>query len=156
MTDERSIPSTATRVVVGVDGSAESKRALRWAVVVAASYGVGVDAVAAWQYPTANSWGPVPGGWNPEQDMEKCLTETVDEAFGAQRPAELRLLIEQGHAAHVLIRESRRASMVVVGSRGHGGFAGLLLGSVSTSVAEHAHCPVLVIHGAQDPMGGPA
>jgi nucleotide-binding universal stress UspA family protein len=144
------------RVVVGVDGSDESKLALRWALVIATSYDAAVVAVAAWQYPSASGWGPTAVEWNPEQDMDTCLTQTVDEVFGAQRPEHLHLSVRQGNAAQVLIAESQGASMLVVGSRGHGGFAGLLLGSVSANVAEHAHCPVLVIHGDEDPMKVPA
>jgi nucleotide-binding universal stress UspA family protein len=144
------------RVVVGVDGSDQSKLALRWALVIAASYGARVVAVAAWQYPAASGWGPTTNEWNPQQDMEKCLTETVDEVVGPQRPDHLHLSVEEGNPAHVLIAESQGASMLVVGSRGHGGFAGLLLGSVSANVAERAHCPVLVIHGDEDPMKVPA
>jgi nucleotide-binding universal stress UspA family protein len=143
------------RVVVGVDGSSQSKRALRWAAAVAASFDAEIDAVAAWQVPAMTGWTPAAVAWNPKQDMEQCLTEAVDDVFGANRPAKLRLTVHEGHAAQVLIRASKGASMVVVGSRGHGGFAGLLLGSVSASVAEHAHCPVLVIHGDEDPMSPP-
>jgi nucleotide-binding universal stress UspA family protein len=144
------------RVVVGVDGSDQSKLALRWALVIATSYDASVVAVAAWQYPSASGWGPTAIEWNPEQDMDTCLTQTVAEVCGAQRPEHLQLSVRQGNAAQVLIAESQGASMLVVGSRGHGGFAGLLLGSVSANVAEHAHCPVLVIHGNEDPMKVPA
>jgi nucleotide-binding universal stress UspA family protein len=63
----------------------------------------------------------------------------------------LRRLVSEGGAAKVLLDTSQGAIMTVVGSRGHGGFAGLLLGSVSANVAEHASCPVLVIHGDQAP-----
>ena len=143
------------RVVVGVDGSSQSKRALRWAAAVAASFDAEIDAVAAWQVPATTGWSPAAVAWNPKQDMEQCLTEAVDDVFGANRPARLRLTIHEGHAAQVLIRASKGAAMVVVGSRGHGGFAGLLLGSVSASVAELAHCPVLVIHGDEDPVTPP-
>lgn len=144
--------SQVSRVVVGVDGSSQSKRALRWAAAVAASFDAEIDAVAAWQFPATSGWGPAVVAWDPKQDMEDCLTEAVDDVFGANRPDKLRLTVHEGHAAQVLIRASKGATMVVVGSRGHGGFAGLLLGSVSASVAEHARCPVLVIHGDEDPV----
>jgi nucleotide-binding universal stress UspA family protein len=144
-------PAPRPRVVVGVDGSEQSKQALRWAAHYAATVGTCVDAVAAWQYPTGYGWSPVPLDWNPGQDIEKTLTETVDEVFGAQRPAGLRLTVREGNTAEVLLGASTGALLLVVGSRGHGGFAGLLLGSVSANVAEHANCPVLVIHGNQNP-----
>jgi nucleotide-binding universal stress UspA family protein len=144
--------SSTHRVVVGVDGSDESKLALRWATVIAASYGADIDAVAVWEFPNVYGAAPMPGGFDPKHDMEKCLTQTVDDVFGAHRPQQLHLMVQEGHAGQVLIEQSESASMLVVGSRGHGGFAGLLLGSVSAKVAEHAYCPVLVIHGDQDPL----
>lgn len=139
------------RVVVGVDGSEQSKQALRWAAHFAASAGAYIDAVTAWQYPGAFGWSAVPVDWDPRQDMGKTLTEAVDQVFGAQRPKDIRLRVLEGNAAKVLLDESRGALMLVVGSRGHGGFAGLLLGSVSANLAEHATCPVLVIHGDHNP-----
>ncbi len=141
----------AARVVVGVDSSPESKQALVWAASFAASSGASLDAVAAWQYPTAYGWSPIPVDWKPGEDMEKALIETVDEVFGAQRPKGMRLIVREGNAAKILLDASGEALMLVVGSRGHGGFAGLLLGSVSANVAEHATCPVLVVHGNRLP-----
>ncbi len=139
------------RVVVGVDGSEQSKRALKWAASYARATGARLDAVAAWQFPVGYGWGAVPSDWRPGLDMEKVLSQTVDEVFGDERPADMRLAVHEGNAAKVLLEEGKGALMVVVGSRGHGGFAGLLLGSVSASVAEHATCPVLVVHGDRNP-----
>jgi nucleotide-binding universal stress UspA family protein len=104
--------------------------------------------VGAWHIPVSYGIAPVPV-WDPEADMAKGLTEAVDEVFGPDRPAGLQLHVRQGGAAGILIEQSKDAFMVVVGSRGHGGFAGLLLGSVSAAVAEHSHCAVLVVHGEQ-------
>lgn len=73
------------------------------------------------------------------------MRETLDEVFGSQRPPGLTVVVEQGPARNVLLDASDGAEMLV-GSRGHGGFVGLLLGSVSAACAEHAHCPVVVIH----------
>ena len=139
------------RIVVGVDGSEESKHALRWAARLAASLDARIDVISAWQYPTYYGWGAYPLEWNPGADMEKQLTATVDEVFGEKRPQAIRLFVQEGSAAHILIQEAHGALMVVVGSRGHGGFTGLLLGSVSSAVAEHASCPVLVVHGDEVP-----
>ncbi|MFL6099412.1 MAG: universal stress protein [Actinomycetales bacterium] len=138
----------ARRIVVGIDGSAQSTYALRWAAQLAEKYDATLEAVAAWHIPVSYGMAPVPI-WDPEADMAKCLTQTVDEVFGAQRPAGLELRVLQGNPAGVLVDTSKGAFMTVVGSRGHGGFAGLLLGSVSSAVAEHATCPVLVVHGGQ-------
>lgn len=141
--------TTAARIVVGVDGSEPSKAALRWAAGFAAETGGFIDAVIAWQSPSDLGWAYLPGDWRPDQDAEKLLTQAVDEVFGANRPLGLRLTVERGNPAKVLIDQSRNAELLVVGSRGHGGFAGLLLGSVSASCAEHAKCPVLVVHDRQ-------
>jgi len=141
----------AGRVVVGVDGSVPSQQALRWGAHLAAAFGAGLDAVTAWDFPASYGFGAVPSDWNPAQDMRKALDETVQAVFGDQPPAGLRRLVGEGSAAKVLLDASQGAIMLVVGSRGHGGFTGLLLGSVSSNVAEHASCPVLVIHGDQAP-----
>jgi nucleotide-binding universal stress UspA family protein len=136
-------------VVVGVDGSEESKAALRWSTVIAEATNSTIAAVIVWQYPmSADGWAPAPVDWNPGEDAHKTLEATVDEVFGAERPIGLRLAVRQGDAAKALLDESSEAQMLIVGSRGHGGFMGLLLGSVSAKCAEHARCPVLVVHGA--------
>jgi nucleotide-binding universal stress UspA family protein len=137
---------TASRVVVGVDGSEESKLALQWAAKIADATGGYVEAVIAWQYPASFGWAVPPSDWNPAQDADKTLTQTVDEVFGAQRPHDLALTVTEGYPARVLVVAARGATMLVVGSRGHGGFAGMLIGSVSANVAEHAQCSVLVVH----------
>jgi nucleotide-binding universal stress UspA family protein len=141
------------RIVVGVDGSEPSKQALRWAQRLAAGAGATVEAVIGWQYPVMTGWGPgaLPLNFDLQADMEKVLTDSVDAVFGAHRPAGLKLTVAEGHPASVLLERSAGALMLVVGSRGHGGFMGLLLGSISANVAEHARCPVLVVHGDQLP-----
>ena len=141
----------AGRIVVGVDGSQPSQQALRWGAHLAAVFRTGLEAVTAWEFPATYGWGSVPSDWDPAQDMSTALDQTVQAVFGDQPPAGLRRLVNEGGAAEVLLDASQGAIMLVVGSRGHGGFAGLLLGSVSANVAEHASCPVLVIHGDQAP-----
>lgn len=132
-------------VVVGVDGSEASKEALRWAARMAAVEGVSILALTTWEYPPAfNS--PVDVDWRPDVDAETVLHETLDEVFGDERPATLEARVVHGPARTVLLEASEGATLLVVGSRGHGGFAGLLLGSVSSACAEHGHCPVLVVH----------
>jgi len=148
-------PARRPRIVVGVDGSEHSKLALRWAARIAAAEGAQLDAVTAWHYPAYTGYAVLPAEYAPQQEFAKLLTETVDEVFGDQRPEGLRLRTVEGAAAAVLLAASRDALMTVVGSRGHGGFAGLLLGSVSSAVAEHAGCPVLVVHGGSEPPEQP-
>jgi nucleotide-binding universal stress UspA family protein len=138
------------RIVVGVDGSEGSELALEWAARIAPVNGAYIEAVTAWQYPAAFGWAIPPSDWNPAGDADKTLVATVDRVFGAQRPADLVLTVREGYPAQVLLDASAGAVMLIVGSRGHGGFAGLLLGSVSANVAEHANCPVLVVHPTVD------
>lgn len=140
-------PSPGGRIVVGVDGSEPSKLALSWAVRISETTGASIDALTAWHFPVNFGWGYASDGWDPEADATKCLTDSVDDVIGAERPTGLRLLVREGLSAKVLLDESKGATMLIVGSRGHGGFSGLLLGSVSANCAEHAKCPVLVVHG---------
>lgn len=138
------------RIVVGIDGSSCSGDAMAWALRIADVTGVTIDAVIAWHLPNMYGGGYLPGDYEPASDAEKVVTEVVNAAVGATRPAGMRLIVKQGTPAKVLLDESVGAQMLVVGSRGHGGFAGLLLGSVSAACAEHASCPVLVVHGDKD------
>lgn len=143
-------------VVVGVDGSEPARRALLWAQYLADQMGAKVRVVTSWEYPTGYGLGGVMVEWNPEQDMRSVQAQTLQAAFGDDVPAGTTTEVHQGSAARVLLEASRDAAMLVVGSRGHGGFAGLLLGSVSASVAEHAPCPVLVVHGDRLPPSAAA
>lgn len=145
-------PAEDRHVVVGVDGSEPSKQALRWGHFIARASASTLEVVAAWQpynaYGTmGGGWSVMPADWNPAQDAEKALTSTIDEVFGEHRPAGLQLTVREGNAAPVLLEVSQGARLLVVGSRGHGGFSGLFLGSVSAACTEHATCPVLVLHG---------
>jgi nucleotide-binding universal stress UspA family protein len=144
----------AARIVVGVDGSEGSKNALRWAARLAEATGAQIDAVAAWELTSLYGWSAlsaIPAIYSPQPEIEKSLNETVDEVFGAHRPPDMRLKALEGPAVKTLLAASEGALMLVVGSRGRGGFTGLLLGSVSAKVAEHARCPVLVVHSTQPP-----
>ena len=136
------------RIVVGIDGSAASVEALRWGLRIAPTIGASIEAVMAWDMPVMYGWNYLPGDYHPGREADKSLTETVDAVVGSNRPVGLELAVVQGNPAKVLLDRSRGAQMLIVGSRGHGGFAGLLLGSVSSNCAEHATCPVLVVHGA--------
>jgi nucleotide-binding universal stress UspA family protein len=141
-----------SRIVVGVDGSQPSKAALGWAARFSAITGGLIDAVIAWHPPASFGWSNLPSDWNPAKDAEKVLNRTVDEVFGANRPPGIRLIVREGNPAKVLLDESRDAELLVVGSRGHGGFTGLLLGSVSAHCAEHATRPVLVVHDNKEAL----
>jgi nucleotide-binding universal stress UspA family protein len=134
-----------TRIVVGVDGSDSSVEALTYAAGLAALMNKSLEAVTTWEYPSAAMYETA--DWSPERDAEELLEAALTSAFGADRPVGLTAAVRQGGAARVLIDESENAEMLVLGSRGHGGFAGLVLGSVSAACSAHGKCPVLVVHG---------
>jgi nucleotide-binding universal stress UspA family protein len=137
------------RVIVGVDGSASSVEALRRGAGIAERYGASLVGVTAWSYPDA--WnGYVGADWSPEQDAHEIATETAQAVFGDATPSWFTAEIAHGAPAFVLIEATKTADLAIVGNRGRGGFAGLLLGSVSRSIAERAHCPVLIIRGTAD------
>jgi nucleotide-binding universal stress UspA family protein len=137
--------STPPRIVVGIDGSEASVGALQRAIRIATAMDGVVEAVTAWSYPPMFA-GAAPSAWSPEEDAEALLQQTVQDAFPKGAPEWFSAHIAQGTPSQVLLEESRGAEMLVVGSRGRGGFRGLLLGSVSAAVAEYADCPVLIYH----------
>ncbi|MGD6980336.1 MULTISPECIES: universal stress protein [Citricoccus] len=134
-------------VVVGVDGSDQSIEALREGKIMADLMNAPLMAVAAWQWPAASGEIPELVGYDPEQEARQRLDGTLAEAFGDEQPASLQTVVQKGQPAQVLTELSKGARMLVVGSRGRGGFRGLLLGSVSSAVGAHAACPVLIMHG---------
>jgi nucleotide-binding universal stress UspA family protein len=135
-------------MIVGVDGSDSSIAALRYAADLAPRLGLRLRGLAVWNYPSFMYGGYYPSpDWTPEEDAEKIVQRAAEEVFGEAAPDWFAIRTRRGRAAEVLIDESTSAEMIVLGSRGHGGFAGLLLGSVSAAVAEHGKCPVLVVHG---------
>ncbi len=138
--------STRPRIIVGVDGSPGSVEALRQAGLLVTSFSGSVEAVFVWQFP-ATVIGVFPSEWSPEDDAKTILDGAVREVFGAVPPSWVQQTTVEGAPTRALIELSEDADLLVVGSRGHGGFAGLLLGSVSSACAEYAHCPVLIIHG---------
>lgn len=139
------------RVVVGVDGSDASKAALRWALRYAGQTGAGITAVCVWTYPADFYYGMTPPSfgdvWQPDTDAQQTLDATVRDVVGEERPPGFETMTCEGNPAHVLVELSADAAMLVVGSRGHGGFSGMLIGSVSSACAAYARCPVLVIRG---------
>ncbi len=141
------VPSSA-RIIVGVDGSDSSIGALKEANRLADALDVELVALSTWFF--ATGYGGYYGtDWSPkaaQAEMEQILEDAIDKAFGPTTPERLRTEVVEGLPARTLIQASKDAFMLVVGSRGHGGFAGMLLGSVSSALAEHAHCPVLVYH----------
>lgn len=129
------------RVVVGIDGSKQSLQALQWAGFLAGCSSCIVEVVTV--RPARAAF-----GLKGELDPHRHAEEAVQEVFGTERPEGLRVTVREGGAAEVLLERSADARMLVVGSRGRGGFTGLLMGSVSTECAQHATCPVMVVHGS--------
>lgn len=135
------------RIVVGVDGSPSSAQALRWAVRQARATGAEVHAVAAWTPPSMYAWGPgLPDDVNWAEDCATGLEQSIKDALDAEDAGRVQRHVVQGHPALALLDQAAGADLLVVGCRGHGGFAGMLLGSVSQHVIAHASCPVLVVH----------
>lgn len=147
MSEEQESPGR--HVVVGVDGSPASEAALRWAVRFAERTGAGVTAVCVWRYPAEFMHGITPPSspevWHPDADARQVLDDAVRSVVGEQPPPGFETLTCEGHPAKVLVELSADAEMLVVGSRGHGGVTGMLLGSVSSACAASARCPVLII-----------
>jgi nucleotide-binding universal stress UspA family protein len=134
-------------VVVGVDGSEASKDALRWAMSYARMAGATLRVVTVWHFPASFGWGPVLAV--PEMDLEAdaraALKETIEAVATTGKPVTMQTEVLEGPPALMLLRAARDADLLVVGSRGHGAFAGMLLGSVSEHCAHHATCPVVVV-----------
>ena len=142
------------RVVVGVDGSAGARAAVRFAVEDAVRRGVPVEAVTAHRPPEA--WMDFDAIGDFEYDKAQAEAVERAETFIAEvlreipEPhPEIHVTAVLGSAADALIRESAGADLLVVGSRGHGGFSSMLLGSTSMQCALHAPCPVTVVHSAE-------
>jgi nucleotide-binding universal stress UspA family protein len=144
------------KIVAGIDGSDASKQALRWAVEEARLRHADVVAVHAWQVPPpVPSLGGAPGLEMVElvpqlkESAEKLAQSVVAEVVGDASDVNVQPVAVEGPAANMLIDAAKDADLLVVGSRGHGGFVSLLLGSVSQQVATHAPCPVLIHRGPE-------
>lgn len=151
----------ASAVVVGVDGSAGAKEALRWALAEARLRKAPLRAVHAWTFGYVGGsvegypyWGGSLGAYTSlgvdlgdlhhaaEDLLERALADAGADAEGI----EIERQVVEGSAAEVLVAAASKDDLLVVGSRGHGGFAELLLGSVSQQCVHHAPCPVVVVH----------
>ena len=138
------------RIVVGVDGSESSRVALRWAYDEAAHHGASLTVLAAWHTPTLPISPPgavLEEGYEtlPRRSAFEMLDQLVDGLEDRTPAVDVRTAVEEGSAAEVLIERSKACDLLVVGSRGHGGFSGMLLGSVSHHLVAHAQCPVVVV-----------
>lgn len=137
-----------SRIVVGTDGSAASMSAVAWAAGEAAVHGASLEVVHTWSIPAIGDPVSMMPIQLPLDVMEREATTVCDAGVAAARAAgavSVSGTVHRGSAAEHLVAASKSADLVVVGSRGRGGFVGLLLGSVAQQVASHAACPVVVV-----------
>lgn len=148
------------RIVVGVDGAPPSLVALTWALAEGALRRVPVHVLLAWSTPVALGMAPV--ALLADIDIEASARDQLDTILRQHGPASgdrpanspVTSAVQEGGAAGVLLAAARQdASLLVVGTRGHGGFTGLLLGSVSQQCVEHGTCPVVVVRETSPILG---
>lgn len=136
-------------IVVGIDGSEASLVALRWAADEARLRHARLEVVVSWQYPalsTIPAFGVLPPADEMSEEARQGLAALLREEGLADDPSlEVVEAVVQGPAGAALIDAAADADLLVVGSRGHGGFTGLVLGSVSQQCVTHAPCPVVVV-----------
>ena len=136
------------RIVVGVDGSEVARGALRWALAEARLRGAVVQIVHAWHNPYVAMTG-FPVSENAIESVEEGARRVLDDVAASAASEAQGVTIEpslvSGPPATSLLDAAQGADLLVVGSRGHGGFTGLLLGSVSQQVVHHAPCPVVIV-----------
>jgi len=137
-------------IIVGVDGSGHSQRALEWAAHEAAVRHTSLTVLTVRQ--AIAGWGGgavvypgIPSDVDRAREEAQAETDKVIEGLGDQRPAEVTVRAVDGLPAEALVRAAESAELLVVGSRGTGGFGRLLMGSVASQVTHHAKCPVVVI-----------
>ncbi|BCB91895.1 universal stress protein [Phytohabitans suffuscus] len=146
-------------IVVGYDASQGAEAALAWALDHSSRSGMPITLAFAveWQG-FAGPLGLAPAVWPDESARaagEEAMTAAVARARQSHPDVTISGTVTSGDAAAVLVAQSRQAALVVMGARGHSRFADLMVGSTSTSVSAHAHCPVVVVRGEQPPSGGP-
>jgi nucleotide-binding universal stress UspA family protein len=139
------------RIVVGVDGSPQSERAVDWALEESRTHGDDIVLVHAWQFPAVAVTGysgaalPVFGVDDIKKLAEELLEKVADGVRKRAPDVHVDTRLVEGHPGAALVKASHGARLLVVGTRGLGGFRGLLMGSVSTSCAHHARCPLVIV-----------
>jgi nucleotide-binding universal stress UspA family protein len=145
-------PAAQRPIVVGVDGSPASQEALGWGARQAVLTSAPLRAVIAWHWPVMyGGYGGVPVDLDLESDASVVLKQMVAD-LGEDVPSSgVQDVVQEGHPVQVLLDQAKDAALLVVGSRGHGAFAGMLLGSVSEHCVSHATCPVVVVRTEEAP-----
>jgi|AntAceMinimDraft_13_1070369.scaffolds.fasta_scaffold02321_7 nucleotide-binding universal stress UspA family protein len=136
-------------IVVGVDGSDESVRALEWAIEDARRRGARVIAVTGFEIPWTIAVTPTYTENDYGQDAADMLALTLEKFHASHPDVEVESQLLQGKPALVLTEAARNADLLVVGSHGYGALPGMHLGSVATYCVHHAYCPVLVHRSAE-------
>lgn len=133
-----------SKIVVGVDGSYASLEALRHAQYLAGSLNAHIEAIGCWDYPRMYDSYILAGTERHKEGAEKVVNQAITRVFGTDTPRNLTVSLVQGDPRSVLIKAGRNADLLIVGRKGHGMLAGLLIGSVSSYCIAHASCAVLV------------
>lgn len=144
------LESDTSRIVVGVDGSLSSNAALDWAADEADSTGASLVLLHSWEWLTGAGWAVIPSDFDPQHGAETLLGKSAGTVQIEHPMLTISVVAVEGQAADQLVGASNGADLLVVGCRGHGELSGMLLGSVSDYCANHAHCPVMVMRGADN------
>lgn len=138
----------AHRVVVGCDGSRYSNGALHWGARQARLTGAVLQPVIGWHWPKSYGYAlPVPREYDPAADARQVLDAALQPILEEYPDLDIEPTVVEGAPALSLVALSTDADVLVVGTRGHGEFVGMLIGSVSEYCLTHANCPVVVVHG---------
>lgn len=146
-------------IVVGIDGSDASKDALRWAAHQAQLAGASLRAVMTRDIPMSRdiptfAYGrplPFPADMDLEGGSRTALDQVIVDVLGDKPAVEVSAVVIEGRPAEELLKAAQTAELLVVGSRGHGAFAGMVLGSVSEHCVAHSPCPVVVVRHSSPP-----
>lgn len=144
------MPASQQRFVVGIDGSEQSREALRWTLRHARASGASVEMVTAWRFPASYGMAVIGGDLGLEAEARTMLADVLSQVEDEASGVHVQELVGEGPPVEVLLHAAKGADLLVVGSRGRGGFASAVLGSVSLACVLHAPCPVLVFREGHD------
>jgi nucleotide-binding universal stress UspA family protein len=138
-------PTATRRIVVGVDGSEGSAKALDWAIAEATRFPACLELVTAWMFPMALGYVFAKTPDEVRQQVQRIADRSVSHVAEVAPDVVVRSTLREGEAGPTLVDLSTGADLLVVGSQGHGGIRELLLGSVGTYCSRHAHCPIVIV-----------
>lgn len=148
--------ASESRIVVGVDGSEASRDTLRWAAHQASLTGAALELVMAWHVPIATYGATAGATYGATLPVSACadlgpasrdvVDAIVSDVLKDTPSVKFSIVVVEDHPAHALLRAAEGADLLVVGRRGHGTVAGMVLGSVSRHCSTHATCPVVLVH----------